>query len=247
MGFVRRGELREEQAPPLPWGNGDCAQRGFCAELECTQAPSVTCGDSFPTFCTRKPFRVGIMCGGSLTGAQTGVPTHKADSRGRLSLQKNKLRAGCRASDRIQVLLYALRGEKSVIGGISNPSVAPHLHRKFVREVRSEFLWTVDGAAGRSNRRFAHFFFGTFFFCVKKKVHCPPKGEMGFVRGGELREEQAPPLPWGNGDCARRGVAGGASPSPTVGEWRLCAEGILCGNGLHAGSSSRCGSVTLGV
>ena len=137
--------------------------------------------------------------------AQTEAPTHKADSRGRLSLQKNKLRAGRRASDRIQVLLYALRGEKSPIGGICNPSVAPHLHRKFVREVRSEFLWTVDGAAGRSNRRFAHFFFGTFFFCVKKKVHCPPKGEMGVVRGGELREEQAPPLPWGNGDCARRG------------------------------------------
>ena len=50
-----------------------------------------------------------------------------------------------------------------------------------------------------------------------------------------------------NGFRAQRGVAGGASPSPTVGEWRLCAEGILCGNGLHAGSSSRCGSVTLGV
>ena len=78
--------------------------------------------------------------------AQTEAPTHKADSRGRLSLQKNKLRAGRRASDRIQVLLYALGGEKSVIGGIHDPSVAPHLNRKFVREVRSEFLWMADGA-----------------------------------------------------------------------------------------------------
>ena len=46
-----------------------------------------------PTFCTRNAFRVGIMCGGSLDCAQTEAPTHKADSRGRLSLQKNKLRA----------------------------------------------------------------------------------------------------------------------------------------------------------
>ena len=93
-------------------------------------------------------------------------------------------RAGRRASDIIQILLYALRGEKSVIGGICNPSVAPHFNRWLVREVRSEFLWTADGASGRSNRRFAHFFFGTFFFCAKKKVHCPPA----------------------KGDCARRGV-----------------------------------------
>ena len=97
---------------------------------------------------------------------------------------KNKLRAGRRASDRIQVLLYALGGEKSVMGGICNPSVAPHLNRKFVREVRSEFLWAAARASRRSNRRFAHFFFGTFFFCAKKKVHCPPA----------------------KGDCARRGV-----------------------------------------
>ena len=78
--------------------------------------------------------------------ARTEAPTHKADSRGRLSLQKNKLRAARRARDEIQVLLYALGGEKSPIGGICNPSVAPHLNRKFVREVRSEFSRSADGA-----------------------------------------------------------------------------------------------------
>ena len=45
--FVRGGELREEQAPPLPWGNGVRAQ----------------------LICTRNAFRVGIMCGGRLTVA----------------------------------------------------------------------------------------------------------------------------------------------------------------------------------
>ena len=92
-------------------------------------------------------------------------------------------RAGRRARDRIQVLLYALRGEKSPIGGICNPSVAPLLHRKSLREVRSEFSWTAAFAEGRSNGTLAHFFFGTFFFCAKKKVHCPPA----------------------KGDCAQRG------------------------------------------
>ena len=65
--FVR--DLREEQAPPLPWGNG--------------------------------------------VRARTEIPTHKADSRGRLSLQKKKMRAGRRARDKIQILAAAGGGEKS--------------------------------------------------------------------------------------------------------------------------------------
>ena len=66
-------DLREEltvcvahSALTLPWGNDFRARRGVRAEMECTRPPSVTGGDSFPTFCTRKAFRVGIMCGGSL-------------------------------------------------------------------------------------------------------------------------------------------------------------------------------------
>ena len=122
---------------------------------------------------------------GSLDCAQTEAPTHKADSRGRLSLQKKKMRAGRRARDEIWVLPAALRGEKSVIGGIGNPSEAPHLHRKFLREVRSEFLWTVDGASGRSSRRFVCFFCNFSF--KQRKVYKTPKGEMGFVRSLGVR------------------------------------------------------------
>ena len=95
-------------------------------------------------------------------------------------------RAGRRASDEEPALPYALRGEKSVIGGTCNPSVAPHLHRWLVREVRSEFSWTVARASGRSNRRFAHFFFGTFFLLIalgnewvtEKSALSPCKGRL---------------------------------------------------------------------
>ena len=139
------------------------------------------------------PLSEGAYGGASLPAirnkfrSQTEAPTHKADSRGRLSLQKNKLRAGCRVSDRIQVLLYALRGEKSVIGGTCNPSVAPHLNRKFVREVRAEFLWTVARASGRSNRRFVCFFCN-FSFKQRKVYKTPRKGkEFRAQRGGCAR------------------------------------------------------------
>ena len=74
----RRGrDLREEQAPPLPWGNE------FCARTE--------------------------------------IPTHKADSRGRLSLQKKKMRAGRRARDGDRVLPTAVGGTKSPSGGAEIP------------------------------------------------------------------------------------------------------------------------------
>ena len=59
-------------------------------------------------------------------------------------------------------------------GGIHDPSVAPHLNRQFLREAMSEFFWTVAYACVRSTCKVAHFFFGTFFFCAKKKVHDPP-------------------------------------------------------------------------
>ena len=110
-------------------------------------------------------------------GARTEIPTHKP----RLCPY------GARGAGRVMrfgVCLYAPRGEKSVIGGTCNSSVAPHLHRKFVREVRSEFSWTAAFAEGRSTCKVANFFFGTFFFLGKKKVHCHPA----------------------KGDCAQRGV-----------------------------------------
>ena len=67
-------------------------------------------------------------------------------------------RAGRRARDEIRVMLYALGGEKSPIGGICNSSGAAHLNRRFLREVRSEFFWTVACAGGRSRGTLANFF-----------------------------------------------------------------------------------------
>ena len=77
-----------------------------------------------------------------------------------------------------------------------------------------------------------NFFFGTFFFLIKKKVHCPPaKGVCAQTEVcAELREEQAPPLPWGNGVRAQTGVRAklgvGVDPlSPTA--WELPPMGSL--------------------
>ena len=117
--------------------------------------------------------------------AQTEAPTHKADSRGRLSLQKNKLRAARRARDEIQVLLYALGGEKSPIGGICSPSVAPHLHRRLVREVRSEFLWAVASACKRSTCKVVTLTYTSVcsscnFSFKQRKVNNPPERGNGF-------------------------------------------------------------------
>ena len=134
----------------------------------------------------RRPHRLALRATSPVSGRLTVAPLPggewglRADGNPHAQAPSVPIRrAGRRARDKVRVLLYALGGEKSVIGGIHDPSVAPHLNRKFVREVRSEFLWTVARASRRSNRRFAHFFFGTFFFCVKKKVHCPPcKGRL---------------------------------------------------------------------
>ena len=46
------------------------------------------------------------------------------------------------------------------------------------------------------------------------------------------RKVYKPPFREGKGVCA--GFTGGASPSPTVGEWSLCADGSSCGNGVRA-------------
>ena len=100
---------------------------------------------------------------------------------------KEKMRAGRRARDKIRVLPTAVGGTKSPSGGIGGSSVAPHLHRKSLREVRSEFSWTAAFAEGRSNGTLAHFFFGTFFFCAKKKVHDPPL-QREIVRGRKYGE-----------------------------------------------------------
>ena len=93
-------------------------------------------------------------------------------------------RAGRRARERDQVLFYVLRGEKSVIGGTCNFSVAPHLHRKFVREVRLEFSWTVARASGRSTCKVVCFF--SNFSFKQRKVYKPPTGEKDFVRRREF-------------------------------------------------------------
>ena len=129
---------------------GACVQWSLCGFtggancLRSTQCPHPTVGEW--SSCAE-----GSACADGNSHAQGGqsrtpVPT------------KEKMRAGRSARDEIQVLLYALRGEKSPIGGICNPSVAPHLNRKPLREVRSEFSLSVIGAAGRSSGTLANFF-----------------------------------------------------------------------------------------
>ena len=88
-------------------------------------------------------------------------------------------RAGRRARDEARVLPYVPRGEKSVNGGIHDPSVAPHLHRKFLREVRSEFSWTVDGAAEQSSGTLVTLTYTSVcsscnFFFKQRKVYKTP-------------------------------------------------------------------------
>ena len=138
--------------------------------------------------------------------ARTEIPTHKADSRGRLSLQKNKLRAGRRARERDQVLLYVLRGEKSVIGGTSSPSVAPHLNRWLVREVRSEFSQSVARASGRSTCKVVCFFCN---FSFKQRKVNNPRG-----KGTACADEGA------CGFCSNYSSTANAVPLPSQGKAR---------------------------
>ena len=105
---------------------------------------------------------IGVCAEGSphAQGGQSGTP---------VPTKENELHAGRSARDEIQVLLYALRGEKSPIGGICNPSVAPHLHRKSLREVRSEFSWTVAFASEAVQRHVGTLLFWNFFLLCKEK------------------------------------------------------------------------------
>ena len=98
--------------------------------------------------------------------------------------KRKKMRAGRRARDEIWVLPAALRGEKSVIGGICNSSEAPHLHRKSLREVRSEFLWTVARASGDRTAGSPTSFLALFSFWERKKCIVPLQREI--VRGREV-------------------------------------------------------------
>ena len=119
---MRRGggcaDLREEQAPPLPRENGVCARRGRLCGIWVRLALSVSrCeppvslrlgharGLTAVQAVIQHPRAAALPVSGRLTVAslpkvgnlfcvQTEVPTRKADSRGRLSLQKNKLRTG---------------------------------------------------------------------------------------------------------------------------------------------------------
>ena len=114
---------------------------------------------------------------------------------------------GRRARDEVRVLPYALGGEKSVNGGIYGPSVAPHLNRRFLREVRSEFSSSAMGAAysdacgrgGRAARSFASF---VTFLSNKEKLVKPHFGK-------------------GNGDCAQAEVRAEMRTAEDVGPYNV--------------------------
>ena len=115
-------------------------------------------------------------------------------------------RAGRSARDEAWGLPYALGGEKSVIGGTSSPSVAPHLHRKFVREVRSEFWGTVARASGRSTCKVVCFFCN---FSFKQRKVNNPRG-----KGNACADEGA------CGFCSNYSSTANAVPLPSQGKAR---------------------------
>ena len=79
-------------------------------------------------------------------------------------------RAGRRARDVVRIMLYALGGEKSPIGGICNSFGAPHLNRRFLREVRSPFFF-IGNWSGRAVERHARqLLFVTFSFWERKSL-----------------------------------------------------------------------------
>ena len=95
-------------------------------------------------------------------------------------------RAGRRARDKIWVLPTALGGEKSPSGRITGPSVAPHLRRKFVREVRSEFSWTAAFASEAIEPQVRQLLFVTFSFWERKKCIVPREGKWSSCAEGRL-------------------------------------------------------------
>ena len=110
-----------------------------------------------------------FVCGGKLPRQAPSVPIR---------------RAGRRAREVVRVMLYALGGEKSPIGGICNSSGAAHLNRRFLREVRSSFFF-VGNWSGRAVERHARqLLFVTFSYSLllamsgeqKKFIKTPFRG-----------------------------------------------------------------------
>ena len=118
-----------------------CADGGAVEALWCVLPPlthyvgALPKGESFGTP-RRRPLRrgMGFVRGRKLPRQAPSVPIR---------------RAGRRARDEVWVMLYALGGEKSLIGGVEIPLWHPHLNRRFLREVRSPFFF-VGNWSGRA-------------------------------------------------------------------------------------------------
>ena len=158
MEFVRGGGLCEIGLRRYGVGKGFCAEfhtRALLHPLRGSPLPEGAYGvASLPKVGNGVRARRGRLCGiaggaNCLRSTQCPHPTEGewslyADGNSHAQAPSVPIRrAGRSARDRIQVLLHALRGEKSPIGGIGNPSEAPHLHRKSLREVRLAFF--LDG------------------------------------------------------------------------------------------------------
>ena len=172
---------------------------------------------------TSRNFLRSIMCGGRLTvAALPKVRKWSSCAEGDSHAQAPSVpirRAARRARDEIQALPYALRGEKSPIGGICNFSVAPHLHRKSLREVRLAFFldgrWSgsaLTQASEAIQRHVGTLLFWHFFLLCKEKSALSPERGMEIVRRGEF---------------VRNWSARGLLPSPAVTASQLFAREIL--------------------
>ena len=137
------GSLRSHgRSKPLPYDG----EWSLCAEGECvrkwSELPPLT-----------------HYVGAPLEGEPFGTPRRRPLQGEMEFVRRRKLprqapsvpirRAGRRARDEDWVMLYELGGEKSSIGGICNSFGAPHLNRRFLREVRSPFFF-VGNWSGRA-------------------------------------------------------------------------------------------------
>ena len=162
MKFMR---IHGQSGTPVPtvW-DVFCARREVCAKIICTRSPPP------PSPPLRGPPRLAAARNVTERGHRRAKNHHaQAPS---VPIR----RAGRRARDKDQVLPYALGGDKSVIGGIHDPSVAPHLNRQFLREVRLSFFF-VGNWSGRAVERHARYtdvhvsvFFLELFFQTKKSL-----------------------------------------------------------------------------
>ena len=159
------------------------------------------------------PLRWGMVfvCGGKLPRQAPSVPIR---------------RAGRRAREVVRVMLYALGGEKSPIGGICNSSGAAHLNRRFLREVRSSFFF-VGNWSGRAVERHARqLLFVTFSYSLL------------LAMSGEQKKFIKTPFRGGKESlCAEGSVCGNGVNcplSPTT--WELPLRGSL-----SAGRFATCG------